>query len=143
MDLSQTFNGVGLVWNILRRYIPENITQKIKGMRALADKNGAVFDVEEAQAQQFEDIFNYAKESGRRMDFSVFRCESLPELLDMDKPQGGNASYGGGYGSRNGGSNFGRGGGPSYGGRGGGGPPGASRPPRNQDASVFVGNLSY
>ena len=51
MDLSHTFNGVGLVWNILRRYIPENIAQKIKGMRALADKNGAVFDVEEAQAQ--------------------------------------------------------------------------------------------
>jgi len=51
MDLSHTFNGVGLVWNILRRYIPENIAGKIKGMRALADKNGAVFDVEEAQAQ--------------------------------------------------------------------------------------------
>ena len=142
MDLQQTFNGVGLIWNILRRYLPETITQKIKGMRALADKTGAAFDVEEAQAQQFEDIFSHAKESGQRMDFSVRRCESLPELLDMDRPKG-NASFGGGFGGRGGGSSFGRGGGPSYGGRGGGGPSGAPRPPRNQDASVFVGNLSY
>jgi hypothetical protein len=51
MDLDQTFNGVGLIWNILRRHIPEAITSQIKGMRSLAEKNGAVFDVEEAQAQ--------------------------------------------------------------------------------------------
>ena len=84
------------------------------------------------------------------MDFSMHRCESLPELLDMDKPRG-NSSFGGGFGGRGGGgggygggSSFGRGGGPSYGGRGGGGPSGAPRgQPRNQDASVFVGNLSY
>lgn len=51
MDLDQTFNGVGLIWNILRRHIPDAITSQIKGMRSLAEKNGAVFDVEEAQAQ--------------------------------------------------------------------------------------------
>ena len=44
------FNGIGLVWNILRRMFPESITVNIKGMRALADKMGAVFDVEEKQA---------------------------------------------------------------------------------------------
>jgi len=76
------------------------------------------------------------------MDFSVYKCLSLPDLLDMDKPQGGNSSFGAGSGARNGGANFGRGGGSSYGGRGG-GQSGSSRPPRNQDASVFVGNLSY
>jgi ATP-dependent RNA helicase DDX21 len=51
MDLGYPFNGVGLIWTILRRYVPETIIAKIKGMRALADKNGAVFDVEEAQSQ--------------------------------------------------------------------------------------------
>jgi hypothetical protein len=45
--LENEFHGVGLVWNILRRYLPETITTKIKGMRLLQDKKGAVFDVEE------------------------------------------------------------------------------------------------
>jgi len=62
IDLNQTFNGVGLIWNILRRYLPETITTKIKGMRALADSTGGAFDVEEDQAQQFEDIFQHAKD---------------------------------------------------------------------------------
>jgi len=57
MDLNQEMNGVGLIWNILRRYLPETITNNIKGMRALANKTGGVFDVEEHQAQQFSDIF--------------------------------------------------------------------------------------
>jgi len=48
MDLNQQFNGVGLIWNILRRYLPENINNNIKGMRALADRTGAAFDVDEA-----------------------------------------------------------------------------------------------
>ena len=61
MDLQQTFNGVGLVWNILRRFAPENITGKILGMRALASMNGAVFDVPEDKADQFEDIFIHAQ----------------------------------------------------------------------------------
>lgn len=145
MDLNQTFNGVGLVWSVLRRVAPENIVQNIKAMRALADKNGAVFDVEEAQAQQFEDIVAHAKDSGQRMDYDVYRCKNLPDLLDMDKPQGGGAGFGNFGGGRGGGrgGNFGRGGGSSYGGRGGAGPSGGSRMPRNQDASVFVGNLAY
>ena len=45
IDLQETFNGPGLVWNILRRYIPDSISNEIKGLRALAAKNGAVFDV--------------------------------------------------------------------------------------------------
>lgn len=47
IDLEHTFNGVGLIWNILRRYLPENITTGIAGMRALVTMNGAVFDVPE------------------------------------------------------------------------------------------------
>jgi len=48
IDTENSFNGVGLIWGVLRRYAPENIVGKIKGMRALADCKGAVFDVEEA-----------------------------------------------------------------------------------------------
>ena len=45
MDLQTTFNGVGLIWNILRRWVPEDIAGTIMGMRALASMNGGVFDV--------------------------------------------------------------------------------------------------
>ena len=48
MELNQQFNGVGLIWNILRSNLPESITANIKGMRAFADKTGGAFDVEEA-----------------------------------------------------------------------------------------------
>jgi hypothetical protein len=42
-------NGVGLIWNVLRRFVPESITNdKIKGMRSLADRTGAAFDVDES-----------------------------------------------------------------------------------------------
>lgn len=50
MQSGQTFQGVGLIWSILRRHVPENIHTKIKGMRALASMDGGVFDVEEEQA---------------------------------------------------------------------------------------------
>ena len=48
IDLQQQFFGVGLVWNILRRFLPESIASAILGMRTLASKMGAVFDVPEA-----------------------------------------------------------------------------------------------
>jgi len=96
MNLETTFNGVGLVWNILRRYLPESMTQGIAGMRALASMNGAAFDVEEHHVESFEDIFNHAKDSGNKMDFTIHRCLTLPDLLDKD---GGVSGYaGGGYG---------------------------------------------
>ena len=77
------------MWNILRRYAPENITADIKGLRALADKTGAVFDVDEAHVGQFEEIFEKAKEGGRQMDFELYRCKALPELLESAGARGG------------------------------------------------------
>ena len=67
-------HGIGLIWSIIRRFTPENIHQKIKSMRALASMSGAVFDVEDAQAQEFEDCFTQAKEAGQRCDANVFVC---------------------------------------------------------------------
>ena len=49
-------------------------------MRALASMSGAVFDVEDAQAQEFEDCFIHAKESGARCDADVYVCKTLPDL---------------------------------------------------------------
>jgi len=115
MDLEQTFNGVGLIWNILRRYIPEQIVGAIKGMRGLADRKGAVFDVEDSQSSMFEDLFKEAAESGTKLDFTVKKCSALPEMMDSGVRN--NEGGGGGYGGR-GGSSYGGGGG-GYGGRGG------------------------
>jgi len=85
IDLEQTFNGPGLVWTILRRWIPESIAGQIQGMRALQSMAGAVFDVPEDKATQFEDIFAHAVEKGTQMDFEVQRCKALPELMENDR----------------------------------------------------------
>lgn len=148
IETSNTFQGVGLVWGILRRYVPQNVSDQIKGMRTLEDMKGAVFDVEEKDAQSFEDIFTHAQENAsRKLDFEIFKCKSLPELMDSDKKMGGGmGGMRGGRGGRGGGFGGGRGGGyqNGYGGGGGGGRDQSSRQPRgNQDASCFVGNLSY
>jgi ATP-dependent RNA helicase DDX21 len=79
--MQRTFHGVGLVWNILRRYLPEKISHGIKGMRTLASQNGAVFDVEEKFTEEFQQIFD--GESGRR-DFEIKKCEQLPDLFEGD-----------------------------------------------------------
>ena len=135
IELSSTFNGVGLVWNILRRYVPENIASAIQGMRALASMNGAVFDVPEENSGQFEDIFKHAAEATQtgKLDFEIAKCKVLPELLESfggggggggGFRGGGGGGYrggGGGYGGRGGGGGFRGGGGGGYGGRGGGG----------------------
>jgi len=45
ITLKKPFYSVSLVWNILRRYLPEQITSAIRGMRCFKDNTGAVFDV--------------------------------------------------------------------------------------------------
>lgn len=74
------------------------------------------------------------------MDFEIQRCESLPDLLDKDNFNGPPPGQRGGY--QNGGPGRGRpGGSRGWGGDRGGGQSSSRR--GNQDASVFVGNLSY
>lgn len=87
ITMQHTFHGVGLVWNILRKFCPEQMTAGIMGMRALANMQGAVFDVPEDKVSSFEDIFEHAKDSGRRLDFEISKCETLPDLLDNQQQQ--------------------------------------------------------
>ena len=55
------------------------------------------------------------------MDFELYRCKALPELLESQTARY-DSGGGGGYGGRGGGGGYGgRGGGGGYGGRGGGG----------------------
>jgi hypothetical protein len=57
--MDKPFYAVSLVWNVLRRYLPENIHQNIKGMRVFVDNTGACFDVPALEVQRFEDIFEH------------------------------------------------------------------------------------
>jgi hypothetical protein len=57
--MDKPFYAVSLVWNVLRRYLPESITNNIKGMRVFVDNTGACFDVQSHEVQKFEDIFEH------------------------------------------------------------------------------------
>ncbi len=68
LTMDKPFYAVSLVWNVLRRYLPEKITSSIKGMRCFKDSTGAVFDVSAGDAERVEDIFEH-ETSGRKVDF--------------------------------------------------------------------------
>ena len=121
MILDKPFYSVSMVWNMIRRYAPEQISQQVRIMRAYKDMTGACFDVPSDYAQRFEDIFKY-EESERKVDFKVTRAKELPELKEDDRMMGGQSGYGGqSYGGGfNGAQSYGGGrGGYSSGGRGG------------------------
>lgn len=60
VKLRYPFHSVSMVWNILKRFCPEQITSQVRGMRAFKDMSGACFDVAEHLAVRLEDIFNHA-----------------------------------------------------------------------------------
>lgn len=103
MTMQKPFYAVSLVWNILRRFLPESITQNIKGMRCFKDNQGAVFDVQAQDAQRVEEIFEH-ETSQKAVDFAVKKASELPELKEDQYSSGGYGSMGGHYenrGSRN------------------------------------------
>lgn len=67
------FYSISMVWNILRRFLPENITGQVRGMRAFKDQSGACFDVPDNRAANVEDIFEHAQQQ-RNCDFTVARA---------------------------------------------------------------------
>jgi ATP-dependent RNA helicase DDX21 len=103
--------SLSFIWQLIRRYIAEDCDEKVKGIRLLADKSGAVFDI----PQEYEDKLNTVEPTDKRVKFAVLT--KLPELVQMEvsRPEpkwrgGGGRQSGGGRG----------GGGFSRGGRGGG-----------------------
>lgn len=104
--------SLSYIWQLIRRYIDEDCDDKVKGMRMLADRTGAVFDM----PQEWEKKVKSVEPNDRRIKFSV--PETLPELvqLEVSRPE---PKWRGGGGRSGGGRGFGRGGG--GGGRGGGG----------------------
>lgn len=163
--------AISYVWGVLRKFLTQDITESIRGMRMFKDQQGAVFDVPEDHIQRFDDVFNHLKEQGR-IHFEIGRAKTLPELREDDSfnrgPGGSGPSYGGGYSaggysggygaSRGGygqggygqsrGGYGGNGGGNSYGGNGGnsGGYSQARQGGaggNSDERTVFVGNLGF
>lgn len=83
MTLDKPFYAISMIWNCIKRYVPDTISGQIRVMRAFKDMNGAVFDVPSDIAQRFEDIFKY-EESERKVDFKVSRAKELPELKESE-----------------------------------------------------------
>jgi len=59
MRLPKEFYAVSFIWNILRKLVPTDITEAIRGMRTFKDMTGVVFDVAEEHIERFEDIFKH------------------------------------------------------------------------------------
>lgn len=66
-----------------------------------------------------DDLFAAAQVEGRNQDFKIYKCEKMPELLDMDRNmRGGSNNNFGGPSSYGGASAYGGGGGSGgFGGR--------------------------
>lgn len=116
------------VFQILKRYWPPQMADGVRSMRGMRNGHGAVFDIYEDQYQRFMDNFEHLQDQeGDRLDFTVDRCQDLPDIVEEGESSsgwrnegadhGGSGGYAGNsYGSRGGGS---RGGGRGF--RGGGG----------------------
>jgi len=104
--LPKPFYAISLVWNIIRKYVPESISTQVKGMRAFQNMTGCCFDVPDNMAARFEDIFTHEAEE-RGIDFTINRAKELPELKE-DDTQGGYGAQRGGQGSWGGQSQGGR-----------------------------------
>jgi hypothetical protein len=88
ITMEKPFYSVSLIWNIIRRYLPEKISGNIRGMRVFLDNTGACFDVNSADIERFEDTFSHESLS-KQSDFKVGRCINLPELKEDERAAGG------------------------------------------------------
>ncbi len=105
------FKGVSYVWSILRRLLPQEIVDGIRGMRMYNDRKGVVFDVPSDQSDRVTELYKNESEGRRMMSYTLEVAKELPELLETDSGFGGGFGGGrGGYGGGRGGYGGGRGG---------------------------------
>jgi ATP-dependent RNA helicase DDX21 len=110
--------SLSFIWQLIRRYISEDCDEKVKGIRMLADRTGAAFDL----PQEYEEKVKTVDPQDKRVKFAILTA--LPQMVEMDvgRPEpkwrgGGGRSGGGGGGFSRGGGGGGRGGGGFRGGR--------------------------
>ncbi|KAI3471075.1 hypothetical protein Pfo_027738 [Paulownia fortunei] len=79
-------------YGVLRRFLPEDKVESIKGLALTADGNGAVFDV----AAEDLDTFLAGQENAAGVNLEVVKL--LPRLQERDQSRGGRFGGGGGGG---------------------------------------------
>lgn len=133
---TREFNHLGYVWGILKKCVSEKITAGIRGMKQFKSKDGAVFDVQEEQSKEFEEILFNDRFYGQ--NYTLEKATStLPETMESDyrgPPTNGHSSSNGHFNSSTSNSN----GNTSSNGR-----TTSSLGSRDQRLDIFVGNLSF
>ncbi|KAK4385083.1 DEAD-box ATP-dependent RNA helicase 7 [Sesamum angolense] len=98
---------LSFAYGVLRRFLPEEDVESIKGLALTADGKGAVFDVAAA------DLDNFLAAKKNAAGIKLEQVKSLPRLRERDQARGGRFGSGGrgGFSSGRGGFSGGRGGG--------------------------------
>ncbi|KAL0304160.1 UNVERIFIED_CONTAM: DEAD-box ATP-dependent RNA helicase 7 [Sesamum radiatum] len=98
---------LSFAYGVLRRFLPEENVESIKGLALTADGKGAVFDVAAA------DLDNFLAAKKNAAGIKLEEVKSLPRLRERDQSRGGRYGSGGrgGFSNGRGGFSGGRGGG--------------------------------
>ncbi|OUZ99493.1 Helicase [Macleaya cordata] len=115
LEAGKPIYSPSFVFGVLRRFLPENQVEAVKGLTLTADGKGAVFDVPSGDL----DAYLAGQENAANVSIEVLK--ELPRLQEREQQQSrGRFGGGGGGGGRFGGRRFSGGGGGRGGGWGGG-----------------------
>jgi ATP-dependent RNA helicase DDX21 len=108
IKFNSKFNHAGYIWGFFKRMVPDNIKQKIRGMKPFASMDGCVFDVPEDDHTLFEEIIYNDKLYG--INYTLTKPETLPEVAEETGNYGRSSSNGGHQSSSHQSSSYNRGG---------------------------------
>ncbi|XP_008812489.2 DEAD-box ATP-dependent RNA helicase 7-like [Phoenix dactylifera] len=104
LEAGKTIYSPSVAFSILKRFMPDEKIEGVKGLSLTADGMGAVFDVPADDV----DAFIEGQENANMVTIEVLK--SLPSLQDKDQSRGGNTGRGRFGGGRSSGGRGGRGG---------------------------------
>lgn len=100
----RTSAAIDQAWAYIEESVPAKNHENVRGMRAKKDGSGVVFDVWEDKIERFTYAVEYIRERDGHVNFDIFKCKSLPELVEEEDSFGGGGNQwrsqgsGGGYG---------------------------------------------
>ncbi|KAK7280044.1 hypothetical protein RJT34_25106 [Clitoria ternatea] len=103
LEIGRPIFTPSFAYGVLRRFLPEEKVEAVKGLTLTADGNGVVFDV------PTEDLETYLAGQQNAANVSLEVLKTLPRLQQREQSRGGRFSDGGGrggFGDRGGGNRF-------------------------------------
>ncbi len=76
---------IDAAWAFIESSVPQKQLDAVKGMRAKGDGTGVVFDVWEDKAERFTYAVEYVRERDGHVNFDIFKCKALPELIEEEE----------------------------------------------------------